>query len=1136
MTQQKPIEQLVMDVIRANPGIQAREIVNKLNQIAGISAERNQVNQLLYGVLKQQLWQDKAYCWYLASHANKKASDTTKQHTQSSIAKLARYYLDCLSIDNDSGVSEFVDSKFGKPNYAPLASLPLVTDKPDEAMATADYGHLLHKLRKDRHRLTLYLGYPLRLRLIKSKRSNWEGFMLEPLFLFPIQLSTDGQRAVLEPDASPLFNFAAWKGLSVGGESNLMQEIAAFSDELGLNRPLAEQPDWDEVCHRFAELTATWDWKEPLDPHNLITAPPITDLREDGIYNRAVLLTGEASKYTRGLESELSKLTEKGSLSDTVLHSILDGAVKPKAVTSEQPLLEILPLNSEQREAVRQALTQPLTVITGPPGTGKSQVVSAILANAAWHNMKVLFASKNNKAVDVVESRVNSLAARPIVMRLGASNDLQARLVDYLTRLLSSSADVEEERLYETHLAQMKRIQERFVEYERQQKRLIEQRNKVDTLDQVIAHYRDTLPRPLFQSFRQAHNLPEIQAGLSQAIRTLKRATKEEQGVIIRLLWPLLRKSRLHEVIEAMTSWKRFGEHLGINTTQIPSSIDETTIPTLRDYLKRCSESLKQHEDIASYSSALEELKELPTLDVINRNLFAQTEQVVKSSDALWKSWVQLQPKRLSTKERKALSDYVTLLRMIVKAGEDNEQPDRGVWRRYYNLLPQVARCLPCWAVTSLSANGRIPLEEGFFDLVVIDEASQCDIASALPLIYRAKRLVVIGDPQQLRHISTISRFQDMRLLEKHQLENNFLSWSYGSNSLFDLAQASVASAEQIVMLRDHHRSHAQIIEFSNRHFYKGVLRIATKQQKLKLPARFKQAIRWVDVQGKVVRPSDGGAVNQKEVQQVIHTLHNLLVENPYEGSVGIVSPFRAQANAIRQAIHNDNQLSQLIGKHEILVDTVHKFQGDERDVMVFSPVVSQDTPPGALGFLRTNGNLFNVAITRARALLLVVGDLQATAHCGVTYLEEFASYVHSLADKQHNNNPTVDTPILGDSYPPVANPEDASEWEKIFYKALYMAGLRPIPQYKVEHYALDLALFAKGAKLNVEIDGENYHKDWNGELLRRDRIRNSRLIELGWDVKRFWVYQIRDDLDKCVADVANWQRSQQPTALAETA
>jgi superfamily I DNA and/or RNA helicase len=76
-------------------------------------------------------------------------------------------------------------------------------------------------------------------------------------------------------------------------------------------------------------------------------------------------------------------------------------------------------------------------------------------------------------------------------------------------------------------------------------------------------------------------------------------------------------------------------------------------------------------------------------------------------------------------------------------------------------LAAQVANVMPGWAVTSLSAKGRVPFESGLFDLVVIDEASQCDIASVLPLLFRAKRAVIIGDPQQLRHISRLTAAND---------------------------------------------------------------------------------------------------------------------------------------------------------------------------------------------------------------------------------------------------------------------------------------------------------------------------------------------------------------------------------------
>jgi len=69
----------------------------------------------------------------------------------------------------------------------------------------------------------------------------------------------------------------------------------------------------------------------------------------------------------------------------------------------------------------------------------------------------------------------------------------------------------------------------------------------------------------------------------------------------------------------------------------------------------------------------------------------------------------------------------------------------------------------------------------------------------------------------------------------------------------------------------------------------------------------------------------------------------------------------------------------------------------------------------------------------------------------------------------------------------------------------------------------LDLAVVLGESRLDIEVDGERYHKDWTGELCRRDLIRNHRLIELGWDVKRVWVHQVRDDLDGCVAAVRRW-------------
>jgi len=183
--------------------------------------------------------------------------------------------------------------------------------------------------------------------------------------------------------------------------------------------------------------------------------------------------------------------------------------------------------------------------------------------------------------------------------------------------------------------------------------------------------------------------------------------------------------------------------------------------------------------------------------------------------------------------------------------------------------------------------------------------------------------------------------------------------------------------------------------------------------------------------------------------------------------------------------------------------------------------VVSRGTGESTLRFLKNHGNLFNVAVTRARSELVVVGDRQAALDSGVDYLAEFAAYARDLASRERHTAPSADA---GPEYPPVAHPEQVSDWERSFYPALYAAGLRPVPQYYEAPYTLDFALFEGERKLDIEVDGENYHRGWDGDLCRRDQLRSRRLSDRGWDILRFWVYQLRDDPQGCIQRVLAWK------------
>lgn len=91
-------------------------------------------------------------------------------------------------------------------------------------------------------------------------------------------------------------------------------------------------------------------------------------------------------------------------------------------------------------------------------------------------------------------------------------------------------------------------------------------------------------------------------------------------------------------------------------------------------------------------------------------------------------------------------------------------------------------------------------------------------------------------------------------------------------------------------------------------------------------------------------------------------------------------------------------------------------------------------------------------------------------------------------------------------------------------YRALREAGIPVRAQYPVESMRLDLALRAPdGAMLDIEVDGELYHRSWDGGIVREDRLRNARLRELGWEIVRFWVYEIRDAPASCISRVTAW-------------
>lgn len=1100
------ISNKVLEYIRQRGRSKAKQIADSLG------VDRADVNTALYGPLRGKVRQTNDYSWSLAEAAPA-ARGTAGSTPTNSHESLFGYYLDCLSQDDDSGVRTFADSKYDL-DYVELEGWPFDVDQPN--LGAEPLRKLIGRQRREARKKALWLGYPALVRRARS-RKGWEGAFLEPLLIWPQDTEAEGLAFLPEP----MINTRALESL-VASE-NVLEEAAHLAEELGLD--FSDSPPLDELVARLRDLRPEWDWKEALAPDPFQAFGELRQITETGIYNAAVVVITDRSRFTVGLERELTDLR---TVSDSAIAGSSLGTLlgQPGAsIPIEGPLLEPAPLNAEQQVAVRQALTEPLTVITGPPGTGKSQVVTAILVNAAWRSLRVLFASRNNKAVDVVMERMNALSPRPIILRLG-TRALQEQLAQHITAILSARPTQEDRHAYDSILLKLRIAGETLDHLTNQTSELIGLRNRVDKLERAAEDARRFLPGATFRDANRL-SISDAEARLAALQGALRRSNREQVTFLEQLFWTFLTGSRQRRLITMASNFQAALTPLGFQGARDADP---------HQLLAGGSEFINALKSASAYQSALKELSNKPDTGALAAQIANQTRALAEISSEAWSRWTTLLPERLNEQDRAALGDYAAILRTISKADEEGGTIASQVWRRYYDLAAKTTKALPCWAVTSLSARGRVPFTAGEFDLVVIDEASQCDIASALPLLFRAKRAVVLGDTQQLRHISRLSEHRDQALMVKHNLLNEpGPSWGYRANGLYDLAAAR-AKSESIVALRDHHRSHADIINFSNSFFYGGRLRVATDYRRLKRPEG--PAIRWVNVKGNVVRPPTGGAINQTEAAAVVEELRRIAITQRFAGEIGVVTPFRAQANLIEELITQDDALAPVLASRNFISETAHKFQGDERDLILFSPVVSHGTPVGAIGFLKSQGNLFNVGITRARGALVVVGDAAACAASDVEYLSKFARYVadHEKATVQAATHPWPKE--SGRDYPAVARPELVSDWEKVFYSALVDAGLRPIPQFDIDQYILDFALVRpNGRRLDIEIDGERYHRDWNGELVRRDQLRNLRLIEMGWDVMRLWVYEVRDSLPDCISRVARWAKAADalPDIVSET-
>ena len=790
-------------------------------------------------------------------------------------------------------------------------------------------------------------------------------------------------------------------------------------------------------------------------------------------YQSAIILTKRPA-VTAGVLHELTQIAEKpsGIYRETALSIINDEYIQSKEksviikdmkeITDFYPVTP-LSLSDSQEKVIKNIDNTKFIAVQGPPGTGKSQTIVNLVAHLIANGKTVLVASRMDKAVDVVADRLNELGAPYLALRAGRLN-YQRELSNHLQDLSSGKVDLDSE--YEDSL---------LVDTKDMKDHLLTLQDTEKKCEQIIKLEKDWHDLSI-ETAEHEKTIGEMQFINVQ----LKKGEIDIISNIIKTLEKNLEKVGFFANIANYTSKRRLKKILKLKDFEVTY-----------DNLSRLSAEL----EVATMNWNLRKIES----DIQKTgNLHVLMEQVRQMKRKQKNLAVNILKNRRREALKSLLRDQIKRQRLHIHA--------KSLLERKKNLQSRLLEeedfkplleAFPCWCVTTYAVSGSLPMKPGMFDVAIIDEASQCDIASCFPILFRAKRAVIVGDDKQLPHLSFLEKAKEQSFMNQYGIPDRYqLMWRFRTNSMFDLADYYSMNS---VMLDEHFRSLPPIIEFSNHEFYGDRIRIMRKD------FGTDKVVEVIQVpEGKV----DYDATrNIPEVEAVVKKLHEIVIEDERKNpdnpvSIGIISPFRAQVEQLKTSV--SRVLSDhMIRKHQIEIGTAHTFQGDERDIILMSWAFADNSHPQSVTFLQ-KPNLFNVAITRARykAINFVSRDINNLPE------GHFRNYISYIKEYENKREAIESLQIDENEYKNSLEREIAAQMRELGHEV--QAGV------EIAGLSTDLLI---DKKFVVEIDGVEDNKKQSISNMKKQSI----LERCGFKVKRItyreWKYSPKVCLDRVLID-----------------